>query len=45
MCTSILRARSPSKHEWEIEASVGHEHMVCVIRDTGEVLSARGGRL
>ncbi len=41
----ILKARSPSKHEWEIEASVGHEHMVCVMRDTGEVISARGGRL
>lgn len=41
----ILKARSPSKHEWEIEASVGHEHLVCVMRDTGEVISARGGRL
>lgn len=41
----IIKARSPSKHEWEIEASVGHEHMVCVMRDTGEVISARGGRL
>lgn len=41
----IIKARSPSKHEWEIEASVGHEHMVCTMRDTGEVISARGGRL
>lgn len=41
----MLKVRSPSKHEWEIEASVGHEHMVCVLRDTGEVISARGGRL
>lgn len=41
----IIKARSPSKHEWEIEVSVGHEHMVCVMRDTGEVISARGGRL
>lgn len=41
----IIKARSPRKHEWEIEASVGHEHLVCVMRDTGEVISARGGRL
>lgn len=41
----ILKARSPSKHEWEIEASVGHQHMVCTMRDTGEVISARGGKL
>lgn len=41
----ILKARSPAKHQWEIEASVGHEHMVCVMRDSGEVISARGGRL
>lgn len=41
----IIKARSPSKHQWEIEASVGHEHMVCVMRDTGEVISARGGTL
>lgn len=41
----IIKARSASKHEWEIEAAVGHEHMVCTMRDTGEVISARGGRL
>ncbi|MFN4203363.1 MAG: hypothetical protein ACK4GM_09935 [Tabrizicola sp.] len=41
----MIKARSTGKHEWEIEASVGHEHMVCVMRDTGEVISARGGRL
>ncbi len=41
----IIKARSPTKHEWEIEASVGHEHMVCIMRDTGEVISARGGKL
>jgi len=41
----IIKSRSPGKHEWEIEASVGHEHMVCTMRDTGEVISARGGRL
>lgn len=41
----IIKARSPAKHEWEIEASVGHEHMVCTMRDSGEVISARGGRL
>lgn len=41
----IIKVRSSTKHEWEIEASVGHEHMVCVMRDSGEVISARGGRL
>jgi hypothetical protein len=41
----IIKARSPGKHQWEIKASVGHEHMVCTMRDTGEVISARGSRL
>jgi hypothetical protein len=41
----MLKTRSPGKHEWEIEASVGHEHMVCKMRDTGEVIELRGGRL
>jgi hypothetical protein len=41
----IIKSRSPGKHEWEIEAAVGHEHMVCTMRDSGEVISARGGRL
>ena len=41
----MIKSRSPAKHEWEIEASVGHEHMVCKMRDSGEVLEVRGGRL
>ena len=41
----FVKARSPQKHEWEIEATVGHEHMVCSMRDSGELLDLRGGRL
>ena len=41
----FIKARSPQKHEWEIEASVGHEHMVCTMRDSGELIDLRGGRL
>lgn len=41
----FLKARSPQKHEWEIEATVGHEHMVCTMRDSGELIDLRGGRM
>ena len=41
----FVKSRSPSKHEWEIEAAVGHQHMVCKMRDTGEVIDLRGGRM
>lgn len=39
----ITKARSPAKHEWLIEAAVGHDYMVCEMRDTGEVIDVRGG--
>lgn len=39
----ITKARSPAKHEWLIEAAVGHDYMVCQMRDTGEVIDLRGG--
>lgn len=41
----IIKSQSPSKHEWLIEAAVGHDHMVCTMRDTGEVIDLRGGRM
>ena len=41
----MIRSRSPGKHEWEIETAVGHQHMVCKMRDTGEVIEVRGGRM
>lgn len=41
----FVKSRSPGKHEWEIEATVGHEHMVCKMRDSGEVIELRGGRI
>lgn len=41
----FIKQRSPQKHEWEIEAAVGHEHMVCTMRDSGELIDLRGGRL
>jgi hypothetical protein len=41
----IIKSQSPSKHEWLIEAAVGHDHMVCTMRDTGEVIEVRGGRM
>lgn len=40
----IIKAKSPAKHEWLIEAAVGHEHMVCHMRDTGEVIDLKGGQ-
>ena len=39
----ITKSRSPAKHEWLIEAAVGHDYMVCTMRDTGEVIEVRGG--
>jgi hypothetical protein len=41
----FVKSRSPRKHEWDIEATVGREHMVCKMRDSGEVIELRGGRL
>jgi hypothetical protein len=41
----ITKARSPHKHEWLIEAAVGHQYMVCKMRDSGEVIDVTGGRL
>lgn len=41
----MIKSRSPAKHEWEIEAAVGHSYMVCTMRDTGEVIDVRGGRM
>ena len=41
----LIQARSPSKHEWLIEAAVGHSYMVCRMRDSGELIDLRGGRL
>jgi hypothetical protein len=41
----FIKSRSPSKHEWEIEAAVGHQHMVCKVRDSGELIDLRGGNL
>ncbi|MEH7829932.1 hypothetical protein [Gemmobacter denitrificans] len=41
----FVKARSPQKHKWEIEATVGHEHMVCTMRDSGELIDLRGGKL
>lgn len=41
----IIKSRSPAKHEWLIEAAVGHDYMTCTMRDTGEVIDLRGGRL
>jgi hypothetical protein len=41
----ITRAQSPAKHEWRIEAAVGHQFMVCTMRDTGELIDLRGGRM
>lgn len=39
----ITKARSSAKHEWMIEAAVGHDYLVCRMRDSGEVLDVRGG--
>lgn len=41
----IVRSRSPENHRWLIEATVGHQHMVCTMRDSGQVIDVRGGRL
>lgn len=41
----IVRSRSTGKHQWQIETVVGREHMVCSMRDTGEVIDLRGGRM
>lgn len=41
----FIKSQSPAKHEWKIEAAVGHEHMVCTMRDSGEVIDLRGGRM
>lgn len=41
----FIKVRSPEKHKWEIEAAVGYEHMVCTMRDSGELIDLRGGRL
>ena len=41
----MLKSRAPGRHEWEIEAILGHDHMACTMRDTGEVIEVRGGRL
>jgi hypothetical protein len=41
----FIKARSPEKHKWQIEAAVGYEHMVCTMRDSGELFDLRGGRL
>jgi hypothetical protein len=41
----MVKSRSPGKHEWQIEAAVGHQHMVCTMRDSGEVIEVRGGRM
>jgi hypothetical protein len=44
-CVHMIKSRSPAKHDWEIEASVGHELMVCTMGDTGEVIDVRAGRM
>jgi hypothetical protein len=41
----FIKSRSRSKHEWEIEAAVGRQTMVCTMRDSGEVIDVRGGRI
>lgn len=41
----FTKSRSPEKHKWEIEAAVGREHMVCTMRDSGELIDLRGGRM
>lgn len=41
----VTKSRSPAKHEWLIETAVGHQYMTCTMRDTGEVIDLRGGRL
>ncbi|MBU0740572.1 MAG: hypothetical protein KJ981_16500 [Alphaproteobacteria bacterium] len=41
----FTKARSPGKHEWMIEAAVGRQYMTCKMRDSGELIDLRGGRL
>jgi hypothetical protein len=41
----FTKVRSPAKHEWQIEAGVGHSYMVCKMRDSGELPDLTGGRL
>ena len=41
----FTKARSPGKHEWQIEAAVGRQYMTCTMRDTGELIDLRGGLL
>jgi hypothetical protein len=41
----MVHARSPETHRWLIEAKVGHQPMVCTMRDSGDVIEVRGGRL
>jgi len=41
----LTKSRPGAKHEWMIEAAVGHDYMTCTMRDSGEVLDLRGGRL
>lgn len=41
----FIKARSPGKHEWLIEAAVGQQYMTCKMRDTGELIDLTGGRL
>jgi hypothetical protein len=41
----FTRARSPAKHEWQIEAAVGHQYMTCTMRDNGQLIDLRGGQL
>ena len=41
----MIRSSAGNKHEWLVEAAVGHNHMVCTMRDTGEVIDLRGGKL
>jgi hypothetical protein len=41
----IIKAWSRSNHECQIETAVGHQHMVCTMRDTGVVIEVRGGQM
>lgn len=41
----LLKSKPGAKHEWVIEAAVGRQHMTCTMRDTGEVIDLRGGRM
>jgi hypothetical protein len=41
----IIKAWSRSNHECQIETAVGHQHMVCTMRDTGVGIEVRGGQM